>query len=135
MLYFPIASSRSHPVISRARYYSWHDTNSFLKIKGKRNKVSHGVTLNYLFEQSTGLNCYGLTIEEQLNNKAMKQKTITLWGLLLVQAAAVAQTPDLYPPTVPEPMELSLFNIILYIVIPVLLVIFLVYYRRRKRKK
>lgn len=63
----------------------------------------------------------------------MKLKIVTVWALVLTCFAALAQTPDLYPPTVPEPIELNLFNILLYIVSPVLLFVFL-YFWRRKRK-
>lgn len=65
----------------------------------------------------------------------MKQKLMSFLALLIVALTASGQTPEMYPPPVPEPLELTTLNIILYIVIPVLLVIFLIYYRRRRKKK
>ncbi len=65
----------------------------------------------------------------------MKRKLMTFLALLITALTASGQTPEMYPPPVPEPLELTPLNVILYIVIPVLLVIFLIYYRRRKRKQ
>lgn len=65
----------------------------------------------------------------------MKQRITYLLALLFMSIPGVSQTPDMYPPTVPEPVEFTTLNVILYLVIPVLLVIFLIYYRRKKRRK
>ena len=72
---------------------------------------------------------------KQLNVLAMKRKLLTSLFLLLTFVAAMAQTPEMYPPPVPEPVDLTLFNIILYFVIPVALIVFYILYRRSKRKK
>lgn len=45
-----------------------------------------------------------------------------------------AQTPDHYPPVEPEPIDFSLFNIILYIVLPLLLIGGYLLYRRSQKK-
>jgi len=65
----------------------------------------------------------------------MKRKFLTLLFLFITMVAAMAQTPDMYPPPVPEPVKLTLFNIILYFVLPVALIVFYIFYRRSKRKK
>lgn len=66
----------------------------------------------------------------------MKGNLMTAMLMVLIASLiAVAQTPEHYPPPVPEPVAPTLFNIILYVVIPVLLVVFYIYYRRKKRKE
>jgi hypothetical protein len=45
-----------------------------------------------------------------------------------------AQTPDHYPPVDPEPVDFSLFNIILYILLPMLLIGGYLLYRRSRKK-
>ena len=45
-----------------------------------------------------------------------------------------AQTPDHYPPVDPEPVDFSLFNIILYILLPLLLIGGYLFYRRSRKK-
>ncbi len=65
----------------------------------------------------------------------MKRKITATMFLLLIIVTAIAQTPDMYPPPVPEPFELTLFNIILYIVLPVALIVFFILYRRKKKKE
>ena len=45
-----------------------------------------------------------------------------------------AQTPDNYPPVDPEPVDFSLFNIILYIFLPLLLIGGYLLYRRSRKK-
>lgn len=65
----------------------------------------------------------------------MKRKFLLLLFLLNIFVAALAQTPDGLPNPVPEPVDLTLFNIILYFVLPVLLIIFYIFYRRSKIKK
>ena len=63
----------------------------------------------------------------------MKLKLVNLWAMVLASLGALAQTPEHYPPPVPEPVEMSWFNIVLYIVLPVALFVFL-YFRRKKRR-
>jgi hypothetical protein len=45
-----------------------------------------------------------------------------------------AQTPDNYPPVNPEPIDFNLFNIVLYILLPMLLIIGYLLYRRSRKK-
>ena len=45
-----------------------------------------------------------------------------------------AQTPDNYPPVDPEPVDFSLFNIVLYILLPLLLIGGYLLYRRSRKK-
>lgn len=54
---------------------------------------------------------------------------------ILLMFVANAQTPDMYPPPVPEPVELNIFNVILYILTPVILIVVFIYYRRWLKKK
>ncbi len=57
-----------------------------------------------------------------------------LWFFLLTNT--FAQSPDMYPPTVPETVDVTLFNIILYIVLPIgLVAAFFLYQRSQKKKK
>ncbi len=65
----------------------------------------------------------------------MNPKILTSLLILLAGVNAMAQTPDMYPPPVPEPIEPTLFNIILYLVLPVLMIAYYFYYRRKKRKE
>jgi len=76
-----------------------------------------------------------ITEQKQLNHEAMKRKLMPFLTLLIAALTASGQTPEMYPPPVPEPLELTTLNVILYIVIPVLLVIFLIYYRRRRKRR
>lgn len=54
---------------------------------------------------------------------------------IFVTVVANAQIPDIIPSGEPEPIELTLFNITLYIVVPILLLVFFLWYRKSKRKK
>jgi hypothetical protein len=54
--------------------------------------------------------------------------------LLFVVFQLNAQTPDHYPPVEPEPVDFSLFNIILYILLPMLLIGGYLLYRRSRKK-
>ena len=67
-------------------------------------------------------------------NKAMHKKLIIGISLLLSKALT-AQTPDLYPPPVPEPVKIDFFNIILYVVLPLLVIVVFLWYRRWIRNK
>lgn len=65
----------------------------------------------------------------------MERKLVIALLMLFAGVDALAQTPDMYPPPVPEPIEPTLFNIILYLVLPALMIAFYFYYRRKKRKE
>jgi hypothetical protein len=56
--------------------------------------------------------------------------------LLFAGMLSFGQTPDLYPPTVPEPIGFSLYNAVLYILLPLgIIVAFFVYGYSQKKKK
>ncbi|HKJ78615.1 MAG TPA: hypothetical protein VKA10_03725 [Prolixibacteraceae bacterium] len=65
----------------------------------------------------------------------MNKKLVTLLALFLSILQSMAQTPDMYPPPEPEPVDFSLFNIILYIVLPVILIVAYFLYRKSVKKK
>ncbi len=66
----------------------------------------------------------------------MKINTSILSLILLIVAMGLsAQTPDFYPPTNPDPVEFTLLNIFLYIILPLLLIVAFLLYRRSKKKK
>lgn len=54
--------------------------------------------------------------------------------LLFVTALAMAQAPSGIPTGKADPLELTLTNIIVFIVLPVVIVILYIYWRRKKRK-
>jgi hypothetical protein len=54
---------------------------------------------------------------------------------MLIWNPAISQAPDGVPYGDPEPLELTPFNIILYIVVPVLLFVVLFLYRKSLKKK
>lgn len=64
------------------------------------------------------------------------QKILLITTLLnsLIQAVQ-AQTPQNYPPPVPEPFEINLFSVLLYIVLPLMIVVAYIWIRKSKRKK
>lgn len=65
----------------------------------------------------------------------MKQvKTIISLFLVFFMLQLSAQTPDHYPPVDPEPVDFSLFSIILYILLPMLLIGGYLLYRRSRKK-
>ncbi len=64
----------------------------------------------------------------------MKKKILGLVFSIL-PVFSFAQTPDMYPPPEPEPVEITPLNIVLFVVLPILLVIVFVLYRRWARKK
>ena len=64
----------------------------------------------------------------------MKKKFLATIFLFPAVITAMAQTPEMYPPPVPEPVELTLLNIIIYFVLPVAMIVFFIFYRRSKRK-
>ncbi len=65
----------------------------------------------------------------------MSKKTVLQITFLFTAIVAHAQIPDFLPSGDTEPLELTTFNIVLYIVIPVALFIFYLWYRKSKRKK
>lgn len=65
----------------------------------------------------------------------MYRKTLHSFLGLLSSTVASAQSPDHYPPTVPETIDFNLFNIILYIILPIALVAVYFWYRRSQEKK
>ncbi len=64
----------------------------------------------------------------------MYRKIIFSIAVLLFSLVSFAQSPDLYPPTVPEAVDVNLFNIILYIVLPIALVAAFFWYQRSQKK-
>jgi hypothetical protein len=64
----------------------------------------------------------------------MKKLLLNIVFVFLMVQTAIAQTPDLYPPKDPEPIDFSIQNIILYIVMPLVLIVAYLLYRRKKRK-
>lgn len=65
----------------------------------------------------------------------MKTLYITLLFLVVTFTSVFAQKPDGLPKPVTEPIDLNLFNIVLFFVLPVLLIAYYIYYRRSKAKK
>lgn len=61
-------------------------------------------------------------------------KSVLSLLFLFVVLQLNAQTPDHYPPVEPEPIDFSLFNIILYILLPLLLIGGYLLYRRSRKK-
>ncbi len=64
----------------------------------------------------------------------MFKKTGILLLILLLNLAAKAQAPGGVPYGDPKAIQLSPFNIIIYIVLPLLLILFYFWYRNRKKK-
>ena len=64
----------------------------------------------------------------------MKREITTALVMLLAVVSGIAQTPEHYPPPVPEPVAPTLFNIVLYVIIPIALLVFLIYYRCKRKK-
>lgn len=65
----------------------------------------------------------------------MYRKIILSTAGLLLTAITYAQAPDMYPPTVPERVDVNPLNIILYIVLPIALVVIFFWYQRSQKKK
>jgi len=64
----------------------------------------------------------------------MHNKIILFIPLFFATIIAGAQIPDLIPSGETEPLELTPFNIIVYIVLPVIIFIIYFMYRKSKRK-
>lgn len=56
-------------------------------------------------------------------------------GLIMLQYSVQAQAPDFVPYGDPEPVEWTLFNIILLIVIPILIFIAFIFIKKNRNKK
>ena len=65
----------------------------------------------------------------------MKTIYLTLLLLLITFASVFAQIPGGLPKPETEPLDLNLFNIVLYFVLPVLLLVYYIFYKRSKAKK
>jgi heme/copper-type cytochrome/quinol oxidase subunit 2 len=61
--------------------------------------------------------------------------TALLIFLITAQILVSGQSPDMYPPPVPQPVEVDTFNIILYIVLPVLIVVAYFSYKNWQKKQ
>lgn len=56
-------------------------------------------------------------------------------AFVLAALQSVAQAPSGVPYGQPEPLELNLFNIIVFIVLPLVLIVIYIGFKRKKRKK
>lgn len=65
----------------------------------------------------------------------MYHKILIIISLFALCFRTFAQTPDHYPPPVPQPVEVNLFSIILYLVLPLGLVVAYYLYQRSQKKK
>lgn len=65
----------------------------------------------------------------------MPKKTVLYIALFLSTLLTSAQVPYLLPTGETEPLELTLFNVIVYMVLPVLIFIIYFWYRKSKRQK
>lgn len=63
------------------------------------------------------------------------KKIILIFTCFIPVLIANAQVPDLLPSGEPEPIELTPFNIIVYIVFPIIIFIIYFWYRKSKRKQ
>jgi len=64
----------------------------------------------------------------------LRKQTILLFFLVL-WTFVKAQAPDIIPYGEPEPLEFTLTNIIVFIVIPVLIIIAYIFYRKNRKKQ
>jgi len=64
----------------------------------------------------------------------MKKILLNIGFVFLLVQTAFAQTPEHYPPNEPEPIDFSLQNIILYIILPLVLIVAYFLYRKKKLK-
>lgn len=65
----------------------------------------------------------------------MYKKLIAGFTSILLFIQASAQTPDMYPPPDPEPVDPTTLNIVLFIIMPIILIIVFFLYRRSIKKK
>jgi hypothetical protein len=66
---------------------------------------------------------------------SMNLKVTTLLILVMAHLFVAAQSPDMYPPPVPKPVDIDIFNIILYIVLPILIVVAYFAYKNWQKKQ
>jgi hypothetical protein len=66
---------------------------------------------------------------------SMNLKITTLLILVMAHLFVAAQSPDMYPPPVPKPVDIDIFNIILYIVLPILIVVAYFAYKNWQKKQ
>lgn len=64
-------------------------------------------------------------------NRKIKYSIISI----LLAVKTFAQSPDFYPPTVPEQIEITPFNVVLYVIIPLLIILAYYLYRNSQKKK
>jgi len=64
----------------------------------------------------------------------IKKILASLAGIILM-IISYAQTPDMYPPPNPEPIEKTTFNIVLYVVLPIIMVVGYLLYRKSVKKR
>lgn len=65
----------------------------------------------------------------------MSKKILVTLNFLVLWATVYSQGPTNLPGANPEPVEMNLLNIILFIVVPVLMIIAFIVYRNNKRKQ
>lgn len=65
----------------------------------------------------------------------MIKKILLIVNFMVLWFCGYSQAPGNIPYGEAKPVELNLFNIILFIVLPVLLIVFYIFYRRNKIKK
>gem|GEM_PF-6938645 len=61
--------------------------------------------------------------------------TALLIFIMVAQIFVSGQSPDMYPPPVPQPVEVDTLNIILYIVLPALIVVAYFAYKNWQKKQ
>lgn len=74
-----------------------------------------------------------MTNKNMMKVSGYKSLAMLLW--MSTTITSLAQTPDMYPPPVPEPVDKNPLNIALYIVFPVILILIFLWYRNRIKKK
>ena len=79
--------------------------------------------------------CFYFEDMNKLSLKAMNRETKYGIIFLLIAVTSFAQTPDFYPPTVPEQIEITLFNIILYVIVPLLIIAAYFLYKKSQKKR
>ncbi len=67
--------------------------------------------------------------------KFMAKKLTAGLASIFTLSKLQAQTPDMYPPPVPEPVDVTTVNVILYVLVPIILVIAFILYRRWVKKR
>lgn len=70
-----------------------------------------------------------------LNTHYLPSLSLIVLQVIFFTGGIQAQSPTNYPPTVPKKVEINLFNIIVYFVLPVLMLIGYFLIRRSARKK